>query len=56
MGFELGMGGFTRFEQRIRCARIFKVEEKVQAVQSMKQIVAGQKKMHVKYTKNESYT
>lgn len=55
MAFELGMGEFTRFEQWIRCARIFKVEEKVQAVQSMKQVVAGQK-VHVKYTKNESYT
>lgn len=38
MAFELGMGGFARFEQWVRCVRIFKVEEKVQAVQSMKQI------------------
>lgn len=55
MASELGIGGLTGLEQWIRCARIFKVEDKVQAGQSIKQIMAGQK-VHVKYTWNKSYT
>lgn len=49
MAFNVGMGRFTGFERQIRCARIFKVEEKQQAGQSTKQTIAGHN-VYVKYT------
>lgn len=49
MAFNVGMERFTGLERRIRCARIFKVEEKEPAGQSTKPTIAGHK-VCVKYT------